>query len=124
MKSTINYKNRRNGVSQSIPCPPNNPQLPKDNWSVNVISYVWISFKVLWIQEFERKNTNERKICKNHAEASSKYEDIINNLSASNKEFIENFKNEMYIIEAKAQDWLYLQGYKDCIKLLKLIEVL
>lgn len=76
------------------------------------------------LRDFRKFDKDYDNICKNHAEASSKYEDIINNLSASNKEFIENFKNAMYIIEAKAQDWLYLQGYKDCIKLLKLIEVL
>lgn len=74
------------------------------------------------IRDLRKYDKGYDSICKNHAEASRKYEDIINNLNVSNKEFIEEFKNEMYTIEAKVQDWLYLQGYKDCIKLLKLIE--
>ncbi len=64
------------------------------------------------IQDGVRKlrNVDEEHdcMCKNHAEASRKYKNIINNLSVSNKEFIENFKNEMYTIESKVQDWLYL----------------
>ena len=65
MRFTKAYQNKKQESSvqktMNVTTFPNNPQLPKDNWSVNIISYVWISFKALWIQEFERKNTNERK---------------------------------------------------------------
>ena len=65
MRFTMAYQNKKQESSvqktMKVTTFPNNPQLPKDNWSVNITSYVWISFKALWIQEFERKNTNERK---------------------------------------------------------------
>ena len=63
-------------------------------------------------------------IRKNHAEASKKYEKILETLSDDDREFLEKFKDEMYEIEGKIEEWLYLQGYKDCIKLLKMIEAI
>lgn len=63
-------------------------------------------------------------IRKNHAEASKKYEKILETLSDDDREFLEKFKDEMYKIEGKIEEWLYLQGYKDCIKLLKMIEAI
>lgn len=63
-------------------------------------------------------------IRKNHAEASKKYEKILETLSDEDREFLEKFKDEMYEIEGRIEEWLYLQGYKDCIKLLKMIEAI
>lgn len=63
-------------------------------------------------------------IRKNHAEASKKYEKILETLSDDDREFLEKFKDEMYEIEGKIEEWLYLQGYKDCIKLLKMIQAI
>ena len=60
----------------------------------------------------------------NHAEASKKYEKILDTLSNEVRDFLEKFKDEMYEIEGRIEEWLYLQGYKDCIKLLKMIEAI
>lgn len=73
------------------------------------------------IQESVRKlrNVDEEHDCmrKNRAEASKKYEKILDTLSDKNRKFLEKFKDEIYKIEGKIEEWLYLQGYKDCIKL-------
>ena len=73
------------------------------------------------IQESVRKlrNVDEEHDCmrKNRAEASKKYEKILDTLSDENRKFLEKFKDEIYKIEGKIEEWLYLQGYKDCIKL-------
>lgn len=61
---------------------------------------------------------------KNHAEDSKRYEKILDALSNEDREFLEKFKDEMYRIEGRIEEWLYLQGYKDCIKLLKMIEAI
>ena len=34
------------------------------------------------------------------------------------------FLEDKSLLDCIEQDWLYLQGYKDCIKLLKLIEAI
>ena len=46
--------------------------------------------------------------------ASQKFEDFLDTLNSKDRQFLENYKRE----------WLYLQGYKDCIKLLKMIEAI
>ena len=80
------------------------------------------------IQDSIRKlrSIDEEHDCmrKNHAEASKKYEKILDTLSDEDREFLEKFKDEMYQIEGRIEEWLYLQGYKDCIKLLKMIEAI
>ena len=73
------------------------------------------------IQDSVRKlrNVDEEHDCmrKNRAETSKKYEKILDTLSDENRKFLEKFKDEIYKIEGKIEEWLYLQGYKDCIKL-------
>lgn len=48
----------------------------------------------------------------------------MNTLSDKDRDFLEKFKDETYEIDSRVEEWLYLQGYKDCIKLLKMIEAI
>ena len=50
--------------------------------------------------------------------------DLFQNFSTKGKEFTESFLEDNSLLDCIEQDWLYLQGYKDCIKLLKLIEAI
>lgn len=61
---------------------------------------------------------------KNHAEDSNRYEEILDTLSNEDREFLEKFKDDMYEIENRIEEWICWQGYKDCIKLLKMIEAI
>lgn len=80
------------------------------------------------IQDSIRKlrDVDEEHDCmrKNHAESSKKYEKILDTLSDKDRDFLEKFKDEMYEIESRMEEWIYWQGYKDCIKLLKMIEAI
>ena len=80
------------------------------------------------IQDSIRKlrSIDEEHDCmrKNHAEASKKYEKILNTLSDKDREFLESYKDECNLADSIETEWIYLQGYKDCIKLLKMIEAI
>ena len=80
------------------------------------------------IQDSIRKlrSIDEEHDCmrKNHAEESKRYEKILDTLSDKDRGFLEKFKDETYEIESRVEEWLYWQGHKDCIKLLKMIEVI
>jgi hypothetical protein len=56
--------------------------------------------------------------------ASQKFEDFLDTLNSKDRQFLENYKSEGYLADSIEREWLYLQGYKDCIKLLKMIEAI
>ncbi|QOR34834.1 hypothetical protein IMX26_15435 [Clostridium sp. 'deep sea'] len=53
-----------------------------------------------------------------------KYNIIINNLNNKDKEFINEYINKQQQLIQNAQDALYLAGYKNCVKLLRVMGVL
>jgi hypothetical protein len=57
-----------------------------------------------------------------HAEASQEYAAILNDLPHRDMKLAEKFKDDIYRINGRERDWIYLQGYKDCIKFLRLID--
>ena len=67
---------------------------------------------------------NYRNIKSARVNASKRYEDFLENLNTKDKEFLENYESEGYLADSIEREWLYLQGYKDCIKLLKMIEAI
>ena len=77
------------------------------------------SFKTL-----KESNENYRDINASHVKASNRFYDIIRTLGEKDKQFAECFLEEKLLLDSIECDWFYLQGYKDCIKLLKLIEAL
>ena len=76
------------------------------------------------IRELRNVDEEHDYMRKNHAKDSERYEKILNTLNYENKEFLEKFKDDTDEIECRIEEWLYLQGYKDCIKLLKMIEAI
>lgn len=75
-------------------------------------------------KKLREMDENYKSTYLSHVEASKKYQEIINSLSEKDKIFMECYKDDSYLIQGVEQDWLYLQGYKDCIKFLQLIEAI
>ncbi len=67
---------------------------------------------------------NYREINNARIEASKKFEGFLDTLSSKDRQFLESYKSESYLADGIEREWLYLQGYKDCIKLLKMIEAI
>ena len=52
------------------------------------------------------------------------FEEIIKNFSHKDRKIYEEYSQCVTDMEIIEMDYLYLQGYKDCIKLLKIIGML
>jgi mRNA-degrading endonuclease YafQ of YafQ-DinJ toxin-antitoxin module len=59
-----------------------------------------------------------------HAEASNEIEGIINTLPHKDMKLAEKFRDYALQLDGIEQDYLYLQGYRDCVKFLKLIQAI
>ena len=51
------------------------------------------------------------------------YKEVISGLPRRDAEIVENFREETCLLGDREQDWAYIQGYKDCVKFLRLIEL-
>ncbi|QUI23972.1 hypothetical protein HZI73_17460 [Vallitalea pronyensis] len=49
---------------------------------------------------------------------------IISDLNLSDKDFVKEYMQQHYYQETCMNEYLYIQGYKDCIRLLKEIEII
>ncbi len=67
---------------------------------------------------------NYNDIQSSNTKNSNKFYDILNSLNEHQKQYSINFLEERTMLNSIEMDWFYLQGYKDCIKLLKLIEAI
>ncbi len=76
------------------------------------------------IKNLKECDENYKDIRSIHANVSRRFYDLFQNFSTKGKEFTESFLEDKSLLDCIEQDWLYLQGYKDCIKLLKLIEAI
>ena len=59
-----------------------------------------------------------------HAEASKEYEAILGDLPRKDMKFMEKYVNDIYELIDREQTWVYLQGYKDCVKFLRFIGII
>ncbi len=76
------------------------------------------------IKNLKECDENYKYMCSNNANVSNRFYDLFQNFSEKDKKFAESFLEEKLLLDSIEQDWIYLQGYKDCIKLLKLIEAI
>ena len=53
-----------------------------------------------------------------------RFNNIINSLSKEDRIFTRNYIDKQIYIKEAFNDGLYLEGYKDCVKLLKILQVL
>jgi len=73
---------------------------------------------------YNKDNEIYKSLKKTNTLNSIQLEKAITNLDQKNIEIIHNYNESVYKLDDMEKDMLYLQGYKDCVKLLKLIELL
>lgn len=76
------------------------------------------------IENLTETNPEYEKCYKEQRESRKKFAELKSKLSEVDKAFIEKCENNNFIIRAAEQSWLYLQGYRDCVKFLKLFKVI
>lgn len=76
------------------------------------------------LRQLKEVDDNYRDINSARVKASGKFENLLKTLNSKDREFLESYKDEWYLAGSIESEWLYLQGYKDCIKLLKFIEAI
>ena len=74
--------------------------------------------KLLEISPQYNKNYKEREIIMEQLHK------LKTKLSEEERKCIEKYENNHFIIRDLERSWLYLQGYRDCIKFLKLFKVI
>jgi len=76
------------------------------------------------IQNLEEINPEYEKYYKEHRERGKKFDELKSKLSEADMEFIKKCENNNFIIRTLEQSWLYLQGYRDSVRSLKLFKVI
>lgn len=76
------------------------------------------------IENLKEVNPEYNKSYKEQREGGKRFDELKSKLSEADREFIEKCENNNFIIRALEQSWLYLQGYRDCGKFLKLFKVI
>jgi len=59
-----------------------------------------------------------------HAETGREYEAILNDLPPNDVAVVEKYNADTNRINGRERDCVYLQGYRDCVKFLRLIELI
>ena len=71
------------------------------------------------ISEFSKHDKEYNEL---NAEVAKKGLNLAGLLNGEGLHIFENFKEDLHLLNDIQSDMLYLQGYKDCIQLLKLID--
>ena len=72
------------------------------------------------IENLKEANPKYEKCSKEQRECVKQFNELKSKLSEADRNFIEKCENNNFIIRALEQSWLYLQGYRDCVKFLEL----
>ena len=76
------------------------------------------------IKKLREINPEYNNNYKQQRELENQLSELKARLSETDKNFIEKYENNIFVIRAIEQSWLYLQGYRDCVKFLKLFKVI
>ena len=76
------------------------------------------------LKEYKKGNKEYQRLCDENIYNSRKLKDIYQKLNSKDIKLLETWKNTVYRLTDMEKDILYLQGYKDCIKLLQFITLI
>lgn len=76
------------------------------------------------LKEYRTYNGEYKRLCDENKKASITIKELYLNLDETEIKAIDEWKNIIYQTTDKEKDFLYLQGFKDCIKLLQLINLI
>lgn len=76
------------------------------------------------LKEYRAYDGEYKSLCEENKKASIIIKELYLKLDDTEIKAIDEWKNIIYQITDKEKDFLYLQGFKDCIKLLQLINLI
>lgn len=76
------------------------------------------------IEELKKHDDEYKNLIDGKSKDITKLSEIFSKLSESDKKFIDEYEDSIFAMRAIEQEWLYLQGYRDCMKFLKLVRAI
>lgn len=76
------------------------------------------------LKEYRTYDVEYKHLCEENKKSSITIKELYLKLDDTEIKAIDKWKNIIYQITDKEKDFLYLQGFKDCIKLLQLINLI
>jgi len=96
----------------------------KDNFFAEQVEAFFIELQHESLRNLRKVDAEYNDWKKAQIELGEKYEAMLGELPHGDRELIENYIDNTTRITGREREWVYLQGFKDCIKLLRLFGVL
>ncbi len=94
-----------------------------DNFTKSILEF-FSETELNILKEYKKGNKEYQRLCDENIYNSRKLKDIYQKLNSKDIKLLETWKNTVYRLTDMEKDILYLQGYKDCIKLLQFINLI
>lgn len=94
-----------------------------DNFTKGILDF-FAETELNILKEYKNGNKEYQRLCDENIYNSIKMKDICQKLNNKDIRLLETWKNTVYRLADMEKDILYLQGYKDCIKLLQFINLI
>ncbi|MEI3542115.1 MAG: hypothetical protein V8P98_04845 [Acutalibacteraceae bacterium] len=76
------------------------------------------------ISDLEKKNPEYKECKKDEKKSVDKFGEVIDRMPKEDQDFIKKHEMNVFNIMAMEQSYVYYRGYKDCVKLLKILGVI
>ncbi len=76
------------------------------------------------ISDLEKKNPEYKECKKDEKKSVDKFSEVIDRIPKEDQDFIKKHEMNVFNIMAMEQSYVYYRGYKDCVKLLKILGVI
>ncbi len=76
------------------------------------------------ISDLEKKNPEYKECKKDEKKSVDKFSEVIDRMPKEDQDFIKKHEMNVFNIMAMEQSYVYYRGYKDCVKLLKILGVI
>lgn len=94
-----------------------------DNFTKSILEF-FAETELNILKEYKKGNKEYQRLYDENIHNSIKMKDIYQKLNSKDIKLLETWKNTVYRLTDMEKDILYLQGYKDCIKLLQFINLI
>ncbi len=76
------------------------------------------------ISDLENKNPEYKAFKKDEKNSVDKFDEVVDRMQKDDRDFIKKHERNVFNIAAAEQSYIYYRGYKDCVKLLKILGVI
>lgn len=76
------------------------------------------------ISDLEKKNREYEMCKKDERDNVDKFDEVVDRMPKEDRDFIKKHEMNIFNIAAAEQSYVYYRGYKDCVKLLKILGVI